>query len=441
MAPHRWQLVSFSPEDDDAAPLLATLIGHRAAQVLRGPGGLCAGGHGLSVDPTAAGPWLRVAVVDALDRWLHLPLEQSLIDAERGVARGRAARTLPQGAARTVVVADALRLVRRAAPGVVAFLRGLAQRSHVLHNPALDTVERLVAGYEELTAEVRGPDGVLTAVLDGWQDYRLTVGPAGCAASGVSRLSAEPASPGRGRPSRRSASMIDPRQTPARVLALSSHPASAEVTLSKSTLDGFEAVLVRVPAFGPVVHPDVQPRLLVRLVDRRSAAAKGHALLTMATSRSHVGSRRFYEATVPLCGLSVSDIRADVFDALSELPPARTDVDRALQGVRRAVVFLSEWRRLIGLARLPAAHARPARMLRDLADRLDCDDGPPDDPLFAGGPSRAKLSRFATLGDEMLLSRLRDGCGAGESDPLGVTEGAGRLLAAEVVAAQFSTSG
>jgi hypothetical protein len=59
-------------------------------------------------------------VIDALGRWLHLPLDQSLVDAERAISRLRAAATLPpDSAGRRLVVADALRLARNASTGVV----------------------------------------------------------------------------------------------------------------------------------------------------------------------------------------------------------------------------------------------------------------------------------------------------------------------------------
>ena len=55
-----------------------------------------------AIDLRAAEPWLRVAAVDVLDRWLHLPLNQALVDAERGVARAYAARTLERAGPETM---------------------------------------------------------------------------------------------------------------------------------------------------------------------------------------------------------------------------------------------------------------------------------------------------------------------------------------------------
>src|SRR5689334_587383 len=55
----------------------------------------------------------RLAVVEALDRWLPFPLDQALVDAERGVARGRAVRALPDPSDRQAVLGDALQLARQ----------------------------------------------------------------------------------------------------------------------------------------------------------------------------------------------------------------------------------------------------------------------------------------------------------------------------------------
>ena len=73
---------------------------------------------------------------------------------------------------------------------------------------------------------------------------------------------------------------------------------------------------------------------------------------------------------MPLCGLKVSEVRADFFDSSSDVPPARSDTDSALLEARRAVVFLAEVRGLVGIARLPSAGSPPTRRIRDLAGRL-----------------------------------------------------------------------
>jgi hypothetical protein len=128
-APCRWNGVSYPASDAGTAPLLHALIGGDV------PGGIPTRGltHRppirlpATAAPPSAAPWLRVAVVDALDRWLQVPLVQALVDAERGVARGRAARTLAPGPARAVLTGDAVRLARRASRDFAGFLRRSAR--------------------------------------------------------------------------------------------------------------------------------------------------------------------------------------------------------------------------------------------------------------------------------------------------------------------------
>jgi hypothetical protein len=198
--------------------------------------------------------------------------------------------------------------------------------------------------------------------------------------------------------------------------------------------------VVRAPAFGRAVDPDVISRLVVRLVDRRSATPRSHALLGLVNNRPDAGDWPYFEATVPLCGLSVSDVRADVFDALSDAPPAGPDSDRGLQEARRGVVFLTEWRRLAALARLPATVAAPARRLRDMAARLQPRGEAADDPMFAGGPSAAALVDLAELSGTQLLSRLR-GVGGPAADMPAITGGSARLLVAEMAAVHCEANG
>jgi hypothetical protein len=226
--------------------------------------------------------------------------------------------------------------------------------------------------------------------------------------------------------------MIDPRQVGARVLALSADPASPEVTVQQDE----DAVVVRVPAFGPAVDRDLASRLLVRLVDRRTAEARAHAVLRAAGR----ADRPWFEATLPLCGQEVSDVRADVVDALSDLDPAADDRDSGLQDARRAVVFLAEWRRLVGVAQLGVVAAAPARRLRELAARLQPNRARVEDPLFRGGPSRAELDALADLGDDELVRRLR-GDGPTGAGLRALTSGAAGLLVAEVVALLAGPSG
>jgi hypothetical protein len=422
MSPDRWHAVSLPGVIGADGPLVEALIGEGAADRIR-----VGRRRGFTVDPSSAAPWLRVAFVDALDRWLQAPLEQSLVDAERGVSRGCAARTLPPGQARALLVGDALQLARRASHGFVAFLRGLARRPDPIPNGLVLACGRLVDGYTDLRGEVAGPDRELTAVIRAWRRFSSRLEEAGRKASGAPCPEATPWALPLADPSEQRTSVIDPRQVPARVFALAADPAAGEVEVRVPGRAADDSVVVRAPAFGPAVDPGIRSRLVVRLVERRSATARGHALLERAG--------RHFEATVPLCGLSASDVRADVFDALGDVPPAGTDNDQGLQEARRAVVFLAEWRRLAALAHLPSAVAEPARRLRDLAARLQPHGGAADDPVFAGGPSTADLGDLAELGNARLLRRLR-----GSGDLPAPTGGSSRLLVAEIAAAHGESS-
>jgi hypothetical protein len=117
--------------------------------------------------------------------------------------------------------------------------------------------------------------------------------------------------------------------------------------------------------------------MLVRLIDRRSGAARGEALLTLNPDEFFVG-------VVPLHGARIDDVRADVFDALSEVPPATRDGDAALQKARRAVQLLREWRQGLGTdAAAAGSGPRPDDLLvAELAAQLA--DPPSDGP--APGP-------------------------------------------------------
>jgi hypothetical protein len=419
MEPAGWCSVAYPMSDPAVAPLLHALIGDDVPEGI--PSRSAAHRPSIRLQSTAApptaSPWLRVAVVDALDRWLHAPLAQSIVDVERGVSRGRAARTLPAGPARAVLTGDALRLTRRAARDFGSFLRRLARHSDPISDVLCSALKDLVDGYSELMDDVAGPDRELKSVLDGW--CRLARRTVGTDPPAIVDL---PSSSPRGRLHSR----IDPRQVPARVVALSGDPTTPEVAL-EPVADAPDDAVVLVPAFAPAADPDLASRLLVRLVDRDTGEAKAHGVLRAG----QYAGESFFEARIPLCGRDVADVRADVVDALSDLPPVSDDSDVDLQNARRAMVFLAEWRRLVGIAQLGVAAASPARRLRDLAARLQPDEA--GDPLFPGGPSRAELDELADLGDDELLRRLR-GEGSISAGLRALTSGAAGLLVAEVVA-------
>ena len=367
----------------------------------------------------AGAPWLRIGVVDALDRWLTLPLDQSLVDAERGVARGRAARILPRDCVvRCELSADGLRLARRAASGVVAVLRQIAQRPAAPPPRLAAVLQDLVAGYTELLGELSGPDQALSSVIVGWQ--RL----AGRAEPAVRAVPSPPAddipAPA---PRLLGRSLLDPRQLHSRILGMAADPTEPEIDLVATPSDP-ESVEVRVRAARP--GRASTPRLLARLVHRRSGEVGGYAVLRRVTPQT-------WAATVPLGGLHPSDVRADVADVLSELPPAPDDTEADLLDARRAVLFLAEWRHLAGAAQCSVAGAAPARQLRGLAARLSAHRARRDAPLFVGGPTYADLNHLADLGDAELSRRLCDGSSLG-AGLRALTSGAAGLMAAEVVA-------
>lgn len=442
MAPDRWCSVAADAQDDVAAPLLQALVGERALRALRAStvDRPATAPRSMVVEPGAARPWLRVAVVDALDRWLQLPLVQSLVDAERGVSRGRAAQTLPRRSmAREVVVGEALYLARQAAGGLIGYLGGLGARPRTVPAGLMGALRSLAAGYIDLLGEVEeSSDHQLTAVLDAWQLVTKRVSireddEGGEDAEDPIRARAFV----RRRKQSRSASLIDPRQVRARVFALSTDPASAEVTMADTQVGSSPAVLVRVPAYRRALEQPVVQRLLVRLVDARSADPQGQSVLTVSPTPSRRRGRSsnvYFEGVVPLRGSSAETLRADVFDALSDVPPAMADSDRTLHEVRRATVFLSEWRRLLAEAQISAAGAAPARGLRELAERLAA-DGASDQPLFAAGPSPIDLGRLADADDRELVSAARLLGDEGHEGLLATASGTGALLAAEVAAA------
>ncbi len=327
LAPDRWSRLAASALDEPATAVLAAIVGRPAADVLVAthvPDRL------RVAAPPSAGPWLRLGVVDAIDRWLPLPLDQPLVDAERGVARLHAAATLPAGgAAHRLVVGDALRLARRASAGVVAHLARRRRRGSPVPAPFCAAFAWLVDGYRTLGTHVAGPDRELAAVERAWRAFRGGVS-AGHAAG---RTRTPPSGP-----RREGTSMIDPRRVPARVLCLSSDPDAGEVRLTPAAGRGLQ---VEVPAFGGDIDELKAGRLVVELVDRRTSEPVGHGLLTI-TSGPRATRRRAFRSTVHLAGRDAAELRAEVFDALAEPPPAGPE---GVRDARRAVATLRAARR------------------------------------------------------------------------------------------------
>jgi hypothetical protein len=443
--PHQWRRVSLAPWSQLAEPLLAAIIGAEATQKLRVivtrrlSGNAPTTDERLLVDSTRADPWLRTAVAHALDRWLHLPLEQDLLDAEKGVAMFLAALSLPRDASvREVVINEALGLVRRASTGVSRFLRKLATQNRPIPRPLHSSIRGLVRGYADLAAQISEPDAELSAVLDSWRAVTNWLPVNGDNDRQSELDQGLPRVPVTRRSMARLTSMIDPRHVRARVFGLGDEPRASEILLSRATANGQDAVRVRVAAFRRGVDPEIAQRLMVRLVIRRSGDAHGVAPLTMSTRAATRATRpAFFECTMPLRGSTIEDLRADVFDALYRADFALDDdTDEELLQVRRAVLLLREWREIAALAELRTP-VEPARRLRDLAKLLKpgADRARTDEPLFNGGPSTSELLRLAGHADASLLKELRGpSWRPGQASLLAMVHGPGRLLVAELVA-------
>ncbi len=425
--PWEWKKIRVETGDEQSHPLLIALLGRREAERMRREQD-----EELSIegsDLESAKPWLRVATVDALNRWLQLPLDQTLVEAEQGLTRWRAAQGLPEGPLRDHMVSKALGLARAAAYGVVSYLDRLGRVPGEVPEVLSRALASLVSGYRSLADEIATPDEDLESVLLAWE-----------------RLEAESADPARvtdrdrafeGWPSWPDpgddeqagwsrgimASRADPRQFPARLVKLAGDPLMGEIFLRARLLGGQDAVEVEVPAYDSppvdVAASGASERLQVRLIDQTTGALRSQALLTLE-SRADVGAgdrKGFvFRGVLPLRGLTPAAARADVFDSLSKVAPARTEADADLLAVRRAVLFLSRWRRLAAVVRLGLAGD-------DAGDRLRSLTGDPTaslDELGNGGVRPASLSAAA----------------AGRR---AAAVGVGRLLVAEIAAAHEAT--
>jgi len=337
---------------------------------------------------------------------------------------------LPAGSvSRQLVVGDALRIARRAAAGLVAHLRRLGRAGVPVPRRLLSALDQLVDGYGQLAASVSGPDRDLAAVPALWRSMRDRDQPGDGAVSVPRRR--------KGRRDRRRgagvSSLIDPRQIPARLLALSADPAAGEVHLMP-TADGDE-VRIEVPAFGAGLDEDTTRRLQVRLIDRHTSDPLRYGLLTIAATRS--AGRRF-QCIVPSRGLDLQNLRADVYDTRSSVPPAPADSDTGLCEARRATVFLGEWRRLVAAAELCAVGGGMTSGVRALAERVERAAGGRAVAAFRGGPTADALSGMIGHDDTATAGRLRaasaePGAAAGA---LGSTSGPGHLLVAELWSAR-----
>lgn len=343
----------------------------------------------VTISHTEAEPWLRIAEVDALDRWLHLPLDQRLVDAERAVVRVHAARELPEGPARTRVIAEALGLARGAARGLAPRIAALGRDGAAVGPRVVLGLSRLVDGYRALLRELPEPDGqlqtvisagrhVLDAAANAVTERAGAVGAAGTRLGDTVRARLPSSGQETTGPATASeaSSVLDPRQTPARVLAWRLPVAAdgaldrigaAEVHMRATRLGDEPAIEVEVPAVRELPLDAADPlrrgaadRLLVRLIDRRTGRHRGEALLTLEPAGGRPGTTvadapglvavtadapgpddvhavPVFRAVVPIepgPRATPQTVRADVFDALVDVDPAARDDDPALRAVR-----------------------------------------------------------------------------------------------------------
>jgi hypothetical protein len=399
--PSQWYVIWVDAWNDNARPLLTAMIGPRAVRQLdsrpdtqagpdsdldwidvdradwhpEGPRSamsswedqvLGAGADtSAAIDLKAAEPWLRVAAVDALDRWLHLPLSQALVDAERGVARACAASTLEPGPARNDVLADALRLTRAASWEFVDYLGRLARRPHPVRESLRKVLLDLIEGYHALAAEPSEPDHQLLSVVKAGRDVldRLHAGiEKSCFRSPRDTECAKEAgqTPALGTDVM---SLIDPRQIPARLLRLSMRPAGGEVRMRVTRADG-QAIVVEVPTYerGHGELRSASEHLSVRLIDTVTGRDLDGAPLTLDRSASR--SSPVFRAVLPLPDVDPRRLRADVYDGTNDEPPAPSDADPDLLAVRKTAALLAAWRRVAATVRLGESGADVATQVR-----------------------------------------------------------------------------
>lgn len=368
--PSHWHAIDVRRWAAADPALLGAVLGPPAVRQLS-----AGAARGVPVEVASAPAWRRLAVIDALDWWLQLPLNQGLLDAERAIARARAAASLPAGLLRRALVDRAIVSARRSADELTVYLNGLTGAS--LPRALFSGLSRLAGGYAALRQEVDGPDDAFAAVQSAWERVRSasvvgTIRDAAAASLGAVPgpvLGAVPgALPGVGAVAATAGpavGRVDPRQLRARVVG-------SDVRMLPAA-DG-TAVRVVVPSYAPRPSALVADRVMVRLVDRRSGEAQEPVLLTL---RSGV-----FSEVVPLGSTPVEYLRADLFDADSEVAPAE-DIGRAC----RAQLVLSEWRRAVAESRVSrSVRTRNGRLTR-LLDALT----PAKGPLFRGGPARADI--------------------------------------------------
>ena len=268
----------------------------------------------------------------------------------------------------------------------------------------------LIEGYHALAAELPEPDQQLRSVVKtgrrvldrlpaGVEENRSrTFRDAGCAQKTVltPALVTDVIS------------LIDPRQIPARMLRFSMKPTVGEVRMRVTRAHGRDTVVVEAPAYEPgngnLRGGSAGEQLSVRLIDTMTGADVDGAVLTLEMGAEQ--SSPVFRAVVPLPGVDLRRLRADVYDGASDEPPAPSDADADLLSVRKTAALLAAWRRLAAAVRLGEFHADAAAQVRVVSGDLEA------------------TADELTEGSEQVLS-------AGAAARRAMTAGAGDLLVAE----------
>jgi hypothetical protein len=411
--PGRWRAVTVDGWDDADRNLLEAVVGQESLRQLGDlrDGLAVTGGPSLQADvqvgAAQSGPWRRLAVIDALDWWLQVPLDQALLDAERAVVRARAARTLRSRALREHRTGQALVLARRSADDLSTYLTELASSATSLPRALFSGLSRVANGYAGLASQViGGPDECLDAIAEAWSRLKLAVPVVGILKRSEPSYQLLPDSSAL-------SSSVDPRQVRARVVGTDVQAREVQMVESREG----STVRVLVPAFGSRVPSALADQLMVRLVDRRSGTAHEALRLKLRLGRDaeRLGMRTpVFTQDIPLRGASVEDVRADVFDPVHETAPALTDTDDELVRRRRAQFVLGEWRRAMVEIRLSRqAKTRNGRLAR-LTGVLNEAVPDADEPVFLGGPTRSEIARYVEAAPGVVHPWFTSTRGAGE---------------------------
>lgn len=167
LTPGQWQAITVVRRGEDTEALLVGLVGRTTARRMLETA--------TSTEPVAQEPialtgkldgdeWLRIAAVDALDRWLQIPLNASVVRTERAVVRAETAATIEDGPVRSALLADALTLALTAQPGFEEFL---SQLELALPAPLLYGVRHLVKGVLSLADMVPDAQDLRTISVAG----------------------------------------------------------------------------------------------------------------------------------------------------------------------------------------------------------------------------------------------------------------------------------